>query len=99
MNAASIREVLSAWEAAARSVGRNLPVGIVERGLALLPDSPQWAISEDAGALFALTKDDFLFSLGLSSDSESHYAVGRCTPIAFSCVCPGANPSRPRQTA
>jgi hypothetical protein len=71
MNAASISEVLSAWEAAARSVGRNLPVGIVERGLAFLPDSLEWAISEDASALFALTKDDVVFSLGLSPDSET----------------------------
>jgi hypothetical protein len=71
MNAASISEVLSAWEAAARSVGRNLPVGIVERGLAFLPDSPEWAISEDASALFALTKDDVVFTFGLGADSET----------------------------
>jgi hypothetical protein len=70
MNASSISEVLSAWEAASRSVGRNLPAGIVERGLAFLPDSPEWAISEDASELFALTAEDVLFSLGLSSDSE-----------------------------
>jgi hypothetical protein len=70
MNAASISEVLSTWEAAARSVGRNLPAGIVERGLAFLPDSPEWAISEDASELFALTRDAVVFSLGLSSDSE-----------------------------
>jgi hypothetical protein len=70
MNAANISEALRAWEAAARSVGRDLPAGIVERGLAFLPDSPEWAISEDASALFALTKDDVVFSLGLSSDSE-----------------------------
>lgn len=70
MNAASVSEVLGAWEAAARSVDRNLPAGIVERGLALLPDSPAWAISEDASALFALATDDVVFSLGLSSDSE-----------------------------
>jgi hypothetical protein len=70
MNAACISEVLSAWEAAARSVGRNLPAGIVERGLGCLPDSPEWAINEDASELFALTKSDVVFSLGLSSDSE-----------------------------
>jgi hypothetical protein len=70
MNAASISEVLSAWGAVARSVGRDLPAGIVERGLAFLPDSSEWAISEDASALFALTKDDVVFSLGLSPDSE-----------------------------
>ena len=70
MNAATISEVLSAWEAAAQSVSRNLPHGIVERGLAFLPGSPEWAISEDAGELFALTMDDVLFSLGFSSDSE-----------------------------
>jgi hypothetical protein len=70
MNAASISEVLSAWEASARSVSRNLPAGLVERGLVFLPDSPEWAISEDASALFALAKDDVLFDLGLSSDGE-----------------------------
>ena len=71
MNAASISEVLSAWEAAARSVGRNLPTEIVERGLAFLPDSPEWAVSEDASALFALTKDDVVFSLGLATAAPS----------------------------
>ena len=70
MNAASISEVLSAWEAIARSVGRDLPADVVERGLAFLPDSPEWAISEDASALYALTNDDVVFTLGLSSDSE-----------------------------
>lgn len=70
MNAAGVSEVLSAWEAAARSVGRHLPVGIVERGLEFLPDSSEWAIGEDAGALFALSRDDVVFSLGVSSDSE-----------------------------
>jgi hypothetical protein len=70
MNAPSVNEVLSAWEAAARSVGRDLPDGIVERGLAFLPDSVEWAINEDASELFALTEDDVLFSLGVSSDSE-----------------------------
>lgn len=70
MNAAGISEALSAWKAVARSVGGNLPADVVERGLALLPDSTEWVISEDASALFALTKDDVVFSLGLSSDSE-----------------------------
>lgn len=70
MNAASISEALSAWQAAARRVGRNLPAGIVERGLAFLPDSLEWAISEDANALFALTEDDVVFSFGPSSDGE-----------------------------
>ena len=71
MNAASISDVLSAWEAAARSVGRNLPTDIVERGLAFLPDSPEWAVSEDASTLFALTKDDVVFSLGLATAAPS----------------------------
>jgi hypothetical protein len=70
MNAPIIGEVLSAGEALARSVGRDVLADIVERGLAFLPESPEWAISEDAGALFALTKDDVVFSLGLSSDGE-----------------------------
>jgi hypothetical protein len=104
MNAASISEVLSAWAAVARSVGRGLPADIVKRGLAFLPDSPEWAISEDASALFALSKDDVVFSLGLlcsvsalAQTASGGYAVARCTPIAFSCVCRGASPSRSRQ--
>lgn len=71
MDAATISEVVSAWEAAARSSGRDLPVDSVERGLAFLPDSPQWAISEDASALFALTNDDVVFVFGLGPGRQT----------------------------
>lgn len=81
MDAASIREVLSAWEAAARSAGRDLPTGIVERGLAFLPDSAEWSIGDDASALFALTADDVVFSLGLTEGGADREMSLRSRPL------------------
>lgn len=63
-----ITAITRSWEAAAGAAGRKLPHNDVERALRLLPEAGIWAISQDAGALFALLSSEVVFTVLISHD-------------------------------
>ncbi len=63
-----ITGVAGFWAAAARNVDRNFPHDGVVRALSSLPDVGIWAISEDSSALFALLRDEVVFTVGFRDD-------------------------------